>query len=172
MKNLLTIRDEDVRSDYVASKETDYKIRISPRAVLFDENNKIALLNVSKHNYYKLPGGGAEEGEDIKTALARECLEEAGCNIEVLKEIGETVEYRAKWSTLQKSPSYIARVVGEKGKTNFEGDEIDYGFELLWVDFDKAFDLIKKSQPNDDTYDAKFIVKRDLAILEEAKKLI
>ena len=172
MKTLAIIKDQDVRPDYVPGDDIKYTPRTSPRAVLFDKDNKIALLHVTKHNYYKLPGGGADEGEDIKTALARECLEETGCQIEIGNEIGQTVEYRSKWQKIQTSPCFLAKVVGDKGQTNFEGDEIDYGFELVWVDFDQALDLVANSQPGDGTYDGKFIIKRDKIILEEAKKLL
>lgn len=171
MKTLSIIKDEDVRPGYKIKEGIDYKERISPRAVLFDQEGKVALLNVTKHNYYKLPGGGAEKGEDIKTALERECMEETGCTIEVLEEIGQIIEYRSKWGIVQNSPSFIAKVIGQKGNTDFEGDEIEYGFELIWVNFDEAINLIKKSKPNDDTYDGKFIIKRDLIILEESKKI-
>ena len=65
-----------------------YQYRKTARAVVFDENNKIALLYVSKHNYHKLPGGGAEDGEDLIVALKRECVEEIGCDIEVIEDLG------------------------------------------------------------------------------------
>jgi 8-oxo-dGTP pyrophosphatase MutT (NUDIX family) len=172
MKLLVTIKDKDIRPDYILPKELNYNPRISPRAVLFDEDNKIALLHVSKHHYYKLPGGGAEKEEDIKSALARECLEETGCEIKIIGEIGQTIEYRAGWQTLQTSYNFLAKVEGKKGQTNFEGDEIDYGFKLIWVDLEQALKLIKNSRPNDDTYDGKFIVKRDRIILEEAKNIM
>lgn len=172
MKILLTIKDEDVRPGVYYGKDEDNKIRISPRAVLFDRYNKIALLHVSRDNYYKLPGGGADKDENIEEALKRECLEETGCNVEIDKEIGEVVEYRNKWKQTQKSSCFVAHVVGDKGQPNFEKSEIAEGFELMWVGFDQALNLVKNSQPEDNPYDAKFIVKRDRAILEAAQKLI
>jgi hypothetical protein len=48
-------------SDYKASvDESKIKLREASRAVLFDENDMIPLLYVSKYTYHKLPGGGVE----------------------------------------------------------------------------------------------------------------
>ncbi|KAA0205648.1 hypothetical protein EDM68_04920 [Candidatus Uhrbacteria bacterium] len=41
-----------------------WRERRASRAVVFDEKDRVAFLFVSKHGYYKLPGGGIEEGED------------------------------------------------------------------------------------------------------------
>ena len=76
MKNILVINDEDVGLE--TNKDADYKPRTAARAVL-KKDGRIALLHVTKHNYYKLPGGGVDEGESIEQALERELLEEVGC---------------------------------------------------------------------------------------------
>lgn len=172
MKTLLTIKDEDIRPGVNYAYKNKSIVREASRAVLFDDSNKIALLHVSKWSYYKLPGGGIDKGEDKQQALVRECLEETGCNIKIGKEIGKIVEHRGKWNILQTSYCYLASVLSKKGNPEFEQGEIDDGFELLWVNIDEALDLLKKSQPDDSTYDGKFIVKRDVVILAAAKKII
>ena len=52
------------------------------RTVIVDENNQIALINVRDGEYYKIPGGGIEEGESEEMAAKREALEESGCAVE------------------------------------------------------------------------------------------
>jgi len=54
-------------------------------------------LFVGKLNYYKLPGGGIDPGENREQALIREVLEEVGATISVDGEVGETLEYRSKY---------------------------------------------------------------------------
>jgi len=72
MKQLKLINPENVSEEEIKK----YLVREVGRAVVVDEDKKIALLYVSKENYYKLPGGGIEEGEDKISALKRECLED------------------------------------------------------------------------------------------------
>lgn len=144
--------------------------RKAARAVVFDTEKNVALLFVSKHGYYKLPGGGVETGEELIEALKRECHEEIGCEIEVEGEVGMTVEYRSKFQLRQESYCYLARVIGEKGEPHFEGDEIEDGFQVMWVPFDEAIRLIEVS--NTEEYESGFIVPRELVLLREAKRII
>ena len=59
----------------------DYKQRVGAYAVIFNENNKIAIVKTSTG--YFLPGGGIEEGENHEACLKRECIEEMGMDVEV-----------------------------------------------------------------------------------------
>jgi 8-oxo-dGTP pyrophosphatase MutT (NUDIX family) len=147
-----------------------WKERRASRAVVLDDENNVALLFVSKHGYYKLPGGGIEEGEDEIEALKRECLEEIGCEIAVENEIGMTIEYRSKFQVRQESYCFLARVVGEKGAPNFKEGEVADGFQVIWISMDEAIRLVEISNTED--YQSGFIVPRELVLLREAKKLI
>ncbi len=141
--------------------------RETARAIVFDENKLVALLHSTKNFYYKLPGGGIEKGEDIKTALDRECREEIGCSVEVLSELGSIVEYRKKFNLKQTSYCYIARLLGEKGSSLLTQDEVDEGFETVWLPFDEALKRVKESSPT--IYEGPYMVTRDTAFLEAAK---
>lgn len=170
MKLLLEINGNDVGLTEKESYSLSYNLRKAARAVVFNDKNEIALLFVSKDNYHKLPGGGLEVGEDIKTALEREVLEEAGSRIEVMNEIGLTIEYRNMIKQLQISYCFIAKSIGELSDPKFDKGELADGFQPLWVDIDKAILLL--SNDKSDVYNGKFIQKRDLAILKEAKRIV
>lgn len=58
--------------------KSTYGERRAARAVIFDAAGKVALLHTERLGYWKLPGGGIEEGEDWQQALLREALEEIG----------------------------------------------------------------------------------------------
>jgi 8-oxo-dGTP pyrophosphatase MutT (NUDIX family) len=171
MKLLKTIKEEDLFPvSKFGIKIENYKQRFAARAIVFDQEKNVALLNVSKHNYYKLPGGGIEEGEEIEGALHRECLEEIGCDIVVKNEVGEILEYRDKYSLKQVSYCFIAEIEGAKNEPSFEQVEIDDGFKIVWVSLEKAIKLLKQSKPT--VYNGNFIVARDLTFIEAVKSLI
>ncbi|MEK7060014.1 MAG: NUDIX domain-containing protein [Patescibacteria group bacterium] len=164
MKQLKLINPENVFEEEVKK----YSVREAGRAVVIDENNKIALLHVSKENYYKLPGGGIEEGEDKMSALKRECQEEIGCDIEVVNEIGFIVEYRKIFSLKQISYCYLAKVKGKKRTPNFTDDEKGGGFEQVWLSYNEALKVLVESKTI--SIEGKdYIVPRDIIFLEEAR---
>ncbi|KKS38111.1 MAG: hypothetical protein A3G49_00135 [Candidatus Sungbacteria bacterium RIFCSPLOWO2_12_FULL_41_11] len=164
MNLLKTIRDADIGVDSQASP--NYDKREAARAIVFDKDGNVALLNVTKKNYHKLPGGGIEEGEDIETALRREVLEEIGCSIENIRELGIIEKYRNNLKIHQISYCYIADVVGDKGLPNFVGDEIDDGFQPEWMKLEDAIKTLE-SEINVGDYEGKFIRMRDLIFLSK-----
>jgi 8-oxo-dGTP pyrophosphatase MutT (NUDIX family) len=165
MKKILEINDEDVGHEI--RKDVKYKPRTAARAIIFD-GDKIALLNVTKHNFYKLPGGGVDDGEIIEDALTREILEEVGCTVDVIKEIGEILEHRSQWGLVQTSHCYLADIM-KKGKPSFTEKEISEGFELVWVSLDEAIKLVGNSKP--DSYHGNFVIARDLEFLRRARRM-
>ena len=115
MKQVAKINPRNVSEQEV----TTYSLREAARAIVFDKDKNIALLLVGRDKYYKLPGGGIEEGEDRMFGLQRECYEEIGCAVEVVGEVGYTVEYWKEDNERQTSYCYIAKVVGEKGEPDY-----------------------------------------------------
>jgi 8-oxo-dGTP pyrophosphatase MutT (NUDIX family) len=167
MDLLRTITEKEVHPEYIVVSEGKNKYRKAVRGVVFDNENKVGLIKVSKHNYYKLPGGGAEGSESDEDILKRECIEELGCDVNIGLELGRVVEHRDKINTDQESFCYLAKLNGKKGKPSLVGYEINDGFEPVWVDIGEAIKLVENSQP--DTYDGPFIKIRDLVFLKQAK---
>jgi 8-oxo-dGTP diphosphatase len=148
-----------------------FQSRVAARGVVFDGNNNVAVLPVSNHDYYKLPGGGIEEGEDKLEAFRRECLEEIGFDVEVIEELGIIIEYRTEFSIIQTSYCYLGKVRGEKRDVAFTEHEVSQGFkEAKWLPFEEAFKLVSTSEPNN--YEGGFIKERDTLIFETAKKFL
>lgn len=151
------------------NEDIAYKLRKAARAMVLDKDNRIAILNVTKDNYHKLPGGGFEGHEDVEEALRREVMEEVGAEIEVGKEVGCIIEYRDEFKQLQISYCYLAKVNGELTQVSFTEDEINDGFNLQWYTIEQAMEIMQQDQPQ--SYVGKFIHVRDLIFLKEADKV-
>lgn len=163
MTLILTINPEQIPADIAST----YTLRQSARAVVFDTVGRIALLSVGRHDYYKLPGGGIEEGEDIVAALVRECREEIGCSIFVGESLGEVHEYRAKFLQHQISYCFTAQVEGDIGIPTFTPDEVADAFALEWYLPEEALMILESQSPSD--YIGRFVTVRDTTILKSLK---
>lgn len=166
MKLLATIRDQDFNQSAILDDSTHFCLRKASRAVVFD-NTKVALLKVGKYNYYKLPGGGIEKGEDKLTALKREIKEELGCEVEVKGEVGKTIEFIGQSKKRQDDYCYLAKVESI-GRPDFTDKELAESFEIVWVpSLEDAINLVKNASPSN--YEGKFIQRRDSIFLKAVK---
>lgn len=174
MADIKVITDKDFNLDVVELKNP--KIRIGARGLVFNNDNKIAILNKKHKNEYKLVGGGVEEKEEPQIAFEREVLEEAGCKIKIDNFIGTIKEERTHNNFVQTSYVYVAHVIEDTKKLNLTEKEIAEGSQLLWLDIDEAIDTIKncesklKASEYEDVYLTKFVVRRDYNILEYYKR--
>lgn len=166
MKLIATVTDRKVIGKDFEFKG-EYSKRKAARAIVFNSDGKIALLNAKKYGFHKLPGGGIEGNEDIKEALERELKEELGCKAQITKEVGKIIEIKNKYGQEQLSYCYAAKVLS-KGKSNLTRLEKEkLGVEIEWVTVKEAIRLFKKDNPKD--YTARFIRYRDLMLLEGLK---
>lgn len=164
MELIREIFDKDICSDSSNDSSLSYTIRKASRAIVFNDNNEIAILHVTKDKYHKLPGGGIEENEDVISALRRELIEEVGVEVEVTGTVGCIIEYRDKFNQLQISYCYDAQVVTDYKKTDFTEEEIANGFKLKWMNLKDAVEVLDKDKP--ENYAGMFIKERDLAFLK------
>lgn len=173
MKTILTIQQKDIINNSINVEIENYRERRSARAVLLDDSGRIYLLNVGNQNYHKLPGGGIEDGEEIKEALYRELIEEVGCEAKIIAELGQIIEYRdfEDGGLKQISYCYLAKQNGPQIKSNLEEDELSEGmYELKADNIDHAINILKNDKPSN--IEGLFIQKRDMAILINAKEYI
>jgi len=164
MKTIKILNPENASEEEVAR----FRVREAARAVVYDKEGRIGILFVSKENYHKLPGGGIKTGESIVQALKRECLEEIGCNIEVIDEIGQTIEYRKMFGLKQISHVYLANLVGEKGSPSYTEKELANGFQIKWLALEEAINFLETDEPFGEE-GRLYIIPRDRALLETVR---
>lgn len=170
MKLLREIHHSEIVPNTKDKDSSGFRERHAARAIVTDEDGRIALLYVGKYGYHKLPGGGVEDNEDIKQALKRELLEEIGCRAEVTAELGKVIEYRDEWDQKQISYCYLAKQIGEAGPPDFTEKELSEGFAIVWAkNIDEAIALLGQDAPEE--YGATFIRERDLTFLETARAI-
>ena len=99
-----------------------------------------------------------------------ELLEEVGCKAETIFELDEIIEYRTydDGGLKQTSYCYLARQVGKQVESALEEGELKEGmFEVKASNIDEAIKLLENDKP--DNLEGKFIQKRDVTFLIEAK---
>lgn len=170
MKNLLTIHETDINPGAPQINESKLILREAARGVVVGHDGEVYLLNVYTQNYHKLPGGGIDPGEDKVEAFKRECLEEIGCKVEVVAELGEITEYRHQFNQKQVSYCYLAKQVGDQGESSLEEGELAEGHdEVKAKNLDDAIRILEQDKPAN--YEGKFISKRDHTILTAARQI-
>lgn len=173
MNILFQLTDNDIGMETKLVKE--YKTRIAARGIIIRNDGMIGIQSKKNTKEYKLIGGGIEEGEEPSIAFKREVLEESGCEIEIIKELGVTEEYITMKDAKQISYIFVAKVLKDTNSVQLTEKEKNEGAELIWVTPQEALRLIKDSYRNlvsssyskdYDVYRMKFISLRDSKILE------
>jgi len=142
------------------------KTRKAARTVLLDSQDCVAIVHVRQNDYYKIPGGGVEDGEDIPTAARREAHEESGCDSEIIAELGSVETIFS--DRIDDSTGFLARIKGAKHAPNFDNYEQERGFEITWQpSLCVAIQIIEQHAVADDY--ARALQKRDLKFLKLAQ---
>lgn len=103
------------------------KIRNSAKAIIISDSKVLLTKNKDDDGYFYLfPGGGQEHGETIHEALARECIEETGKQIE----IGELLHIR----------EYIGKN-HEHASFDFEVHQVEYYFVCTLETLEKEYEM-------------------------------
>jgi len=106
----------------------DYLYRVSLNALIKNEKGKVLVVKESGRDFWDLPGGGMDHGEDIKSALARELHEEVGMEFDftyrvVLVDSPEVLRSRPIWQLriiFEVKPDIMEFKLGK------DGDEVKF----------------------------------------------
>lgn len=112
MEIIATVRDVDIFENPLPEPK-EYSIRPTSKGIVIDDEGRVALLSVRGHGLF--PGGGIEEGETPEGAFIRECKEEIGCDVKILKHLGQFDQCRARDRKKYEVHFFVAKVIGNKG---------------------------------------------------------
>ena len=122
--------------------------RTAARGIILDNEN-ILLIYTKRYNDYSFPGGGVDDGEDIKEGLMRELKEETGAkNIEILSDFGDYEEFRPTHYegydiVHMLSHFFVCTADKELGVATPEDYEISNGSVPVWINI---YDAIKHNK--------------------------
>ena len=122
--------------------------------VVLNKENKVFVAKRidNPKNFWQMPQGGVNEGEDFLKAAYRELEEETSIkNVELIKELNGTITYELPDRLLgliwkgkyrgQKQKWFLMRFVGTDNEINIKTKQPEF-LEWKWVELDKITDLV------------------------------
>ena len=122
--------------------------------VVLNKDNKVFVAKRidNPKNFWQMPQGGVDDGEDFLKAAFRELEEETSIkNVELVKELDGTITYELPDRLLgliwkgkyrgQKQKWFLMRFLGEDKEINIKTKHPEF-LEWKWVELDKITDLV------------------------------
>ena len=122
--------------------------------VVLNKDNKVFVAKRidNPKNFWQMPQGGVDEGEDFLKAAYRELKEETSIkNVELIQELDGTITYELPDRLLgliwkgkyrgQKQKWFLMRFVGSDSEINIKTKHPEF-LEWKWVELDKITDLV------------------------------
>ena len=139
MRELFTIDKKNYIENGTVGK------RPSVRGIII-RGNTIAMMHSLKYDYYKLPGGGIEEGESLEETLVREVKEESGLVVKEssIKEFGLVRRIEKGMIEdifIQENFYFLCEAEEEIEEQNLDDYEADERFTLEFVTVEQVLDV-------------------------------
>ncbi len=119
-------------------RRTDYLYRISLKALIRNEKDEVLVVKETNRDWWDLPGGGLDHGEEFEQGLARELKEEVNLAGNFTWHIIDTDEPKY----LDEHGFYQIRLIFELIPQEMEFSAGDDGDEVAFMDPD----IFKNSQ--------------------------
>ena len=122
--------------------------------VLLNKENKVFVARRidNPKNFWQMPQGGVDEGEDFLKAAFRELKEETSIrSVELIKELEGTITYELPERLLgiiwkgkyrgQKQKWFLMRFIGEDSEININTKHPEF-LDWKWIELDLITDLV------------------------------
>lgn len=177
MNPIAIFYEEDVfPNKAIEQKGVIFEDRPTGKAIVFDHDGNVALVGNMINSFRLLPGGGIDNNESPEEGIKRECLEEIGCVVELIHNLGIIEDYRTRDKKHCINHCYTARLVGEKGELALTEDEAKNGMHVIWTPIEEAVAILQKEveqlkRGEVTFYNTGFNILRDSIFLQEALKM-
>ena len=133
---------------------TNLPLRSGVGIVLLNKDNKVLVAKRidNQKNFWQMPQGGVDEGEDYLTAAYRELEEETSIkNVDLIKELDGLISYELPVNLLgviwkgkykgQEQKWFVMRFLGQDSEINIKTKNPEF-CEWRWIDLEKITDLV------------------------------
>ena len=138
----------------MTNKNIDLPLRSGVGIVVLNENNKVFVAKRidNKKEFWQMPQGGVDEGEDYLTAAYRELEEETSIkNVDLVKQLDGLISYDLPKNLLgiiwkgkyrgQEQKWFVMRFLGQDSEINIKTKNPEF-CEWKWIDLEKITDLV------------------------------
>ena len=135
-------------------KFKDLPLRSGVGIIVLNEKNKVFVAKRidNQKDFWQMPQGGVNDGEDFLTAAYRELEEETSIkNVELIKEIEGTLTYELPDNLLgiiwkgkykgQKQKWFLMRFLGTDKEISIKTKKPEF-LEWKWIDIDKITEVV------------------------------
>ena len=133
---------------------SELPLRSGVGIVLLNNNNKVFVAKRidNPKNFWQMPQGGVDEGEDFLKAAYRELEEETSIkNVELIKELEGTITYELPDRLLgiiwkgkyrgQKQKWFLMRFIGQEEEINVETKNPEF-LDWKWIELDQITEVV------------------------------
>ena len=135
-------------------KNTSLPLRSGVGIVVLNKDNKVFVAKRidNQKNFWQMPQGGVDKGEDYLTAAYRELEEETSIkNVDLIKELDGLISYELPENLLgviwkgkykgQEQKWFVMRFLGQDSEINIKTKNPEC-CEWRWIDLEKITDLV------------------------------
>ena len=133
---------------------SELPLRSGVGIVVLNKSNKVFVAQRidNPKNFWQMPQGGVDDGEDFLKAAYRELYEETSIkNVELIKELDGTITYELPDRLLgiiwkgkykgQKQKWFLMRFVGEDKEINIKTKNPEF-LDWKWIDLDQITQVV------------------------------